>query len=61
VGTDETLWDTFSSICDIGWCKGEGELELWPAVSVEELDRDGDDNTGGVDVELSGECTPLTW
>jgi hypothetical protein len=50
VGTDEI---------SIGRFKGEGELELWLTVSGEELDREGDVNTGGVWVELSDECTPL--
>lgn len=48
-------------MCDIGWIRGEGELGAWWAVSEEELDREGDDNTGGVEVELSDGCTPLAW
>lgn len=52
MGTDETSWATSSSTCD-GWFKGGGELELWLAVSGEALDREGDDNIGGVGAELS--------
>ena len=61
MGTDETSWVPLSSICETGWVKGEGEMVLWLTVSDDELDREGDANKGGVEVELSGECTPLAW
>jgi hypothetical protein len=41
-----------SSICDIG-------ESSWLIVSGEELNREGDGNTGGVEVELSDGCTLL--
>lgn len=52
-------WGTLSSMCDIGWCKGEGGLELWPTVSAKELDREGGVNIGDAEVWLSAVCTPL--
>lgn len=59
MGTDETSWATSSSTCGIGWFKGEGGLELWPVASGEALDREGEDNIGGVGAELSWGWTPL--